>query len=151
MNPDQQEAFNKLTTLQQNVALKKLEGLSDIEAYRQGGGKAKTVTSQESAAHEILRKHEVEYFISLMRQDNVKETIMKRDEALEILTAMARGKLHSVEEISSTDIRGAAKQLADMEGWNAAQRTINLNQDITELKDDELDRRLSQLEQLGDN
>lgn len=167
---DKQEIlFNDITSkLQQNTALKSLEGLTDIEAYRQGGGKSKSISSESQEAKRILNNPKVKAFIDSVRGEIINKSIMTREEALERLSSLARGdmsklinfrtvetvgdegekvrqavwdipdsidqcpdQLSTIAEVGASrdgikikqhDPKAAIKQLAEMEGWNAAHK-----------------------------
>lgn len=173
LTDEQLDLFGKLKTkLQRNTALKSLEGLSDCEAYRQGGGKAKNPSSVTTSASEIMNNPDVRAFIESFNAHLVASTIMTREEMLERLTSMARttitdvikfngcaivekeiegelvndeqstwtlrdeddmrnGGVSAISELTASkeglkiklhDAKGAMKQLAELEGFNAAAR-----------------------------
>jgi len=101
LTEEQVEMFEGLTTLRRNVALKKLTGLSDVEAYRQGGGKAKSLTSQTSSAADILTNPDVRAFIDSFNGYLVSKSIMGRQEMLQRLTAMARTDMTDLVDIKN--------------------------------------------------
>ena len=168
LSDEQLEMFKGLTKLQKSVSLKKLEGLKDVEAYRQGGGKAKNANSQQASASEILCNPNVRQFIDSFNGHLISDAIMTREEMLERLTYMARTSLSDIVEfhenvviedeetgekvrqsfwsiredvdpnklksitkltasprgisIETHDEKAAMKQIADIEGFNAAVR-----------------------------
>jgi len=151
LTKEQIEAFEGLTKLQQNVALKRLSGMAPSEAYIAGGGKAKTESTAAVCAHEILNNPNVSSFINSfdkMSEEKIASAIMGRDEMLERLSEMARVELsladitnpENIKHVSevtigpegaiykmkaSADRRAAMKQLADLLGYNKAQE-INI-------------------------
>jgi len=169
LTQEQLDMYGALTELQKNVALKKLLGLPDVEAYRQGGGKAIGMNSQTTSASEIINNPNVSQFIDSFNCHVVADAVMTRQEMLERLTAMARtditdlvtisnkvvaegsegeeveqsfwalkdeqdmknGGVSAISELSSSreglkikihDQKTAMKQIADIEGFNAAVR-----------------------------
>lgn len=100
LSDEQLEMYGNLTKLQKSVSLKKLEGLSDAEAYRQGGGKAKGASSLTSAASEILTNLDVRQFIDSFNGHLISRAIMSREEMLERLTVMARTEITDVIKFS---------------------------------------------------
>lgn len=194
LNEEQQVLFDKLKSkLQQNVALKSLEGHADIDAYRLGGGKAKKIATQSQCAKEILSIPEVIEFIDSVRNAIIKSSIMTRKEALERLSTFARGdmsklvnfrtvetedddgekirqavwdipdskdqsedQLSTISEVTASkdgikikqhDPKIAIRQLADMEGWNAAQ-DFNIN-DKSNIDIDKLKEAIEKLKEKG--
>lgn len=97
---------NIKTRLQRNVALKSLEGLSDAEAYRQGGGKATNPNSLTSSASEILNNPDVVAFIESFNAYLVASSIMTREEMLERLTGMARTDITDVIDFHNSVVVG---------------------------------------------
>lgn len=93
MTDEQKELFDKLTPLQQKVCTNVIGGMSNIDAYIAAGGKAKTKTSQESGASEILSNPKVKAFLDSMKQSAVNDAVMSRQEMLETLTRLARVNL----------------------------------------------------------
>lgn len=169
LTEEQLEMYNGLTKLQKSVSLKKLQGLSDVDAYLAGNGKAKSDNSRRASASEILTNPNVVAFIESFNSQIVSQAIMGREEMLERLTLMARsnvtdlveinnnvvvddpeqgkimqsfwslkdkenmpeGALSSIHELTSGkeglkikvhDQKAAMKQIADLEGFNAATR-----------------------------
>ena len=97
LSQEQLDLFGKLKTkLQRNTALKSLEGLSDIDAYIQGGGKAKNANSRSTAASEIMNNPNVVAFIESFNAHLIAPSIMTRVEMLERLTGMARTEITDV-------------------------------------------------------
>ncbi|WAX23057.1 hypothetical protein pA_gene0016 [Vibrio phage 13VT501A] len=93
MTDEQKELFNKLTTLQQEVAKNSIAGMSDIDAYRNSSGKAKSESAQRAGASEILANPNVKDFIDSMKHSAVNDAVMSRQEMLETLTRLARVNL----------------------------------------------------------
>lgn len=123
LSKEQQQLFDNLTGLQQDVAMGKLEGLSDIDAYRASPkGRSKRVETQQSSVSEILSRPNVKAFIESVQGESINKRIMTREKALERLTGIANAEVHDLGDITATDSRGAIKQLSEMEGWNAAQK-----------------------------
>lgn len=99
LSDEQVSAFHALTRLQQGVALGVLEGLSQREAYRRAGGKAKTEAIADVQASKLVRFGKVADFINSFKVETTKtlaSTIMSREEMLERLTAMARTNIDDV-------------------------------------------------------
>lgn len=97
LSQEQLDLFGKLKTkLQRNTALKSLEGLSDVDSYIQGGGKAKNANSRSTAASEIMNNPNVQAFIESFNAQIIASSIMTRQEMLERLTGMARTEITDV-------------------------------------------------------
>lgn len=113
MTEEQLAMFNKLTRLQQNVALEKIANplISNVEAYKRGGGKANASDNAIAvSAGEILRNPQVVAFVESFNVKKINDKIMDRDEMLERLTIMARTEVSDVVHIVTED-----RQLMDME------------------------------------
>lgn len=67
MTDEQKALFDKLTTLQQEVALNAVSGMSDIDCYRKSSGKAVSDSAQRASVSEILANHNVSSFINSVR------------------------------------------------------------------------------------
>jgi phage terminase small subunit len=170
LSQEQLDLFGKLKTkLQRNTALKSLEGLCDVDAYIQGGGKAKSENSRSTSASEIMNNPNVQAFIESFNAHLIAPSIMTRAEMLERLTGYARTEITDIVDIhenvivdlpdggqvkqstwslkEASDMGGAGvaaiseitaskdgikfkihdqkasmKQIADLEGYNAAVR-----------------------------
>lgn len=103
LTEEQISMFNDLTRLQKSVCLKSLEGMPDIEAYRQGGGKGKTENASAVSVSQILSNHKVAAFMNSVRGGRLNDLIMSREEMLQRLTALSRTTMSDVVEIS-TDV-----------------------------------------------
>ncbi|MDC9620870.1 terminase small subunit [Xenorhabdus sp. XENO-7] len=101
---EQKVLFDALTKLQQKFALGILKGLSQIDAYKQAGYKAKTEETAHSSASEILRNPKVKTFLDAMNQEAVSDAVMTRQEALERLSTMGRVSLYDIAEFRNSQI-----------------------------------------------
>lgn len=149
LSDERVSAFHALTRLQQGVALGVLEGLSQREAYRRAGGKAKSDRTADACVSEILANPNVAGFVSLFKVNQVEtlaKVIIDRDAIVAMLAEQATvdlklqdlNKPENFKHISEVvieadgevrykltgpaDRRAAAKQLADMLGWNKPQQ-----------------------------
>lgn len=145
LSDEQVAAFHALTRLQQGVALGVLEGLSPADAHRRAGGKCKTESHRPRLASEILMKPDVVKFIDSFKVDKVEslgKAIIDREKIIEMLAEQATceinlGDLNKPENFKHiseviidpdgqvrykftgpADRRAAAKQLAELLGWN---------------------------------
>ena len=96
MTPEQQQLFDQLTQLQQRLATGVLAGMTQRQAYVQAGGKGTTETTIDSGASEILRNPQVKAFMDAMKKQAVSDAMMTRDEAIQILSALGRGRLTDI-------------------------------------------------------
>lgn len=95
----QLELYRAMTTLQQDVALMKLLGMSNIDAYTFGGGGATNDNSIRATSCELLAQPNVRKFINEMRDMKYASTIMSRDEMAARLSALSRSTIADVVEI----------------------------------------------------
>lgn len=125
MSKEQLQLYSKLTKLQKGICLGILSGMPKRAAYKQAGGKAKAMATVDVSVSEILKNPSVRAFMDSMYAQQLSEVIMDRNEALQILSGITRAPLAQ----SKTRIQ-AVRQLAKMEGWEAAQK-FDLNGTIT--------------------
>ena len=104
MTPEQKELFDQLTQLQQRVSTNVLAGMSQRQAYYEAGGKAKNDVSADSTVYEILSNPQVVSFMDSMKVQAVNKAIMDREEAMEILSALSRGKLTDIVKFRTANI-----------------------------------------------
>lgn len=104
MTPEQKALFDQLTELQQRTATGVLSGMTQRDAYRLAGGKADTDESADSSASQILSNLKVRAFMDSMKMQAVSDAIMTRDEAMKILTGMARGNLTDIVKFKTVTI-----------------------------------------------
>jgi hypothetical protein len=117
MSKEQLQLFTKLTKLQKALCLGVLSGLTQRQAYKQAGGKAKTERTMDVSASEILNNPDVKVFMDSMYAPQLAEAIMTRDEAMQILSGITRAPL-----VGSRVRIHAVQQLGRMQGWEAAQK-----------------------------
>ena len=95
--PQQMELAAKLTPLQRKFIIELIKpNTSQRQAYLKAGGKAKTEKSQDVSATQILGNVKVRAFYDAMMETKTVNSIMERDEALEILSNNARVKMTDV-------------------------------------------------------
>lgn len=117
MSKEQLRLYSKLTKLQKALCIGVLSGLTQRQAYKQAGGKAKTEQAMDATASEILKRLEVKEFMDSMYAPQLAEAIMTRDEAMQILSGITRAPL------TGSRVRiHAVQQLGRMQGWEAAQK-----------------------------
>lgn len=114
--PEQRLLFDKLTTLQKRVCMNILQGMTQRQAYREAGGKAKE-SAADAVVSVMLKNTNVRALLDAMYAYDLSQTIMGRDEAMQIMSGFARapGVNHRV-RIQATE------RLAKMQGWDAAQK-----------------------------
>lgn len=103
LTEEQLAMFNALTNLQQKVCLKSLEGLNDIESYKQSGGTAKNDNTAAATVSTMLSNVKVAAFLTSMKEGRLTDLIMSREEMLERLTLLSRTSMSDVVDIS-TDV-----------------------------------------------
>lgn len=96
LTEEQQELFDKLKPLQKEIVINKIEGMSDIDAYKASHGKAKTDSAKRASVSEILSNLNVEAFLETIQEDRVNDAIMTREEAMERLSRIGRADCVSV-------------------------------------------------------
>lgn len=98
MTPEQLTLYEALTPLQQRVCSMIIENsnLSNRQAYYAAGGTAKTDDSADSSVSTMLSDVKVRAFMDLVRGQAISKKIMGREEAMEILSALSRGKLTDI-------------------------------------------------------
>lgn len=109
MTPEQKALFDDLTSLQQQIAINSLSGMSNIDAYKNSKGKAKTQEAQEAGASEILNNPKVKLFLSAIKEEAINNAIMSRQEMMERLTSLSRVSINDLIDwgvYSTTDADG---------------------------------------------
>lgn len=150
LSDEQVEAFHALTKLQKGVVLGILSGLSQREAYRRAGdGKAITDNAVDQIVSKMLTNAKVSRFMKSFKLHETQKlgaVVMSRDEMAIMLHEMATveitptmlsdpTKLKHISEVivdpdgatrykltSPADRRAAAKQLAELLGYNKPQQ-----------------------------
>lgn len=104
MTPEQQLLFDQLTELQQRIATGVLAGMTQRAAYLAAGGKATSESAIDSSCSEILRNLQVKAFMDSMKRQAISDAIMSREEAMKILTDLARGNLTDLVKFRTVNI-----------------------------------------------
>lgn len=116
MTPKQQELFEKLTTLQKRVCTNILNGMTRPQAYKEAGGRAKG-DAVNNVVSVMMMNVQVKSFMDEMYSYDMNQTVMTREEAMEILSGFSRApNLNQRVRIQ------AVERLAKMQGWDAAQK-----------------------------
>lgn len=114
--PRQQELFDKLTSLQKRVCINVLNGMNQRQAYKEAGGKAKE-TALDNIVSVMMKNTKVKAFMDEMYSYDLNQTIMSRDEAMQIMSGFARAP-----GVNKRDRIRSVERLARMQGWDAAQK-----------------------------
>lgn len=106
MTPEQQALFDELTSLQGRMCTILIgnPGLSQRQAYYAAKGSAKSDTAADTSASEIMNNPKVKAFMDSMKLQAVSDAIMTREEAMKILTVMARGNLTDIVKFRTAHI-----------------------------------------------
>lgn len=106
MTPEQLTLFEALTPLQQRMCSAMIDNpnLSQRQAYYAAGGTAKNDVTADSSAHEIMSNPQVKAFMDSIRTQAISKKIMDREEAMEILSALSRGKLTDIVKFKTANI-----------------------------------------------
>lgn len=97
LTPEQKLLAKELTVLQRKFVIELVKPkASQRQAYLKAGGKAKTQISQDSSATQIFSNLKVRAFYDSLINKTTSDSILSREEALEILTYSSR--------VSMTDI-----------------------------------------------
>lgn len=104
MTPEQQLLFDKLTKLQQRVAINVIAGMTQRQAYYAAGGTAKSDESADSAVHTMLSNVQVSTFIDSMQLQAVSDAIMTRKEAMKTLSLIGRTHLKDIVKFRTANI-----------------------------------------------
>ncbi|MGH1372974.1 MAG: terminase small subunit [Cellvibrionaceae bacterium] len=98
---EQLELASVLTTLQRMTVINIVTGkMSQREAYREAGGKAKTDASADATVSRMLSDAKVKAFYESLLNEAAKEAVMSRTEALERLSRSARVTVLDIAEFS---------------------------------------------------
>jgi phage terminase small subunit len=122
MTPEQQELFDQLTQLQQRTATGVLAGMTQRAAYYAAGGTAATDEAADVVASRMLTDVKVKAFMDSMKRQAVSDAIMSRDEAMAILTQLARGNLVDIVKFKTASI---GKDMETGEDLNQTAWTID--------------------------
>ena len=92
------ELFHALTSLQRGVTTAKLNdpSMSDYEAYKAGGGKAKKAVTGRTSVSEILINPNVVKYMRAMRELGFAASVMSRHEMAAILSKLGKTTMDDV-------------------------------------------------------
>lgn len=95
--PQQMELASKLTPLQRKFIIELIKpNTSQRQAIKTAGSKAKTDEALDNVANRMFSKVQVRAFYDALMETKTVNSIMKRDEALKILSNNARVKMSDV-------------------------------------------------------
>jgi phage terminase small subunit len=140
LTDEQLELFAKLKTkLQKDVALNSLQGMTDVDSYVKGGGKAVGENSISTSASEIINNPNLVAFKESFNGHLVSEAIMGREEMLERLTLMARTEITDVIKFSEattveTEVDGE-KMVDEQSTWSLRESEDMRNGGITAISE----------------
>lgn len=135
MTPEQLALFEAMTPLQQRMCSVLIDnpGLSQRQAYILAEGKAKTESAQDTSACEIMNNPQVVAFMDSVRKQAISKKIMDREEAMEILSALSRGKLTDIVKFHTANIGKDLETGADVN-----QTVWEINEGLQESDPDKL-------------
>tara|TARA_R110000744_G_scaffold56386_7_gene118974 strand:- start:953 stop:1585 length:633 start_codon:yes stop_codon:yes gene_type:complete len=95
--PEQMELASKLTPLQRKFIIEYIKpNITQRQAIKAAGSKAKTDSALDNVASQFFNKVQVKAFYDSLMETKTVNSIMERDEALEILSNNARVKMSDV-------------------------------------------------------
>lgn len=105
MTNEQLQMYNNLTTLQQNVAICRINMplSSDSEVYKLGGGSATNDNSVRACASEVLTNPNVVEFLDTFAIAKVELAVMSRDDIIEDLSFIASADISDVAEFTDEE------------------------------------------------
>lgn len=122
MTPEQLALFEKLTPLQRRVCTQLLKpGMSQRQAYYAAGGSAKSDTSADASVSQLLGNPKARAYLDAMQVQAVRSAIMEKEEALELLTEMARTKLCDIVEWARYPI-ASSMETGEVTEWQTGWR-----------------------------
>lgn len=106
MTPEQLTLYEAMTPLQQRLCSTLIDNpnLSQRQAYYAAGGTAKSDDSADSSVSTMLSDVRVKAFMDSIRTQAISKKIMDREEAMEILSALSRGKLTDIVKFHTANI-----------------------------------------------
>jgi hypothetical protein len=116
LTPEQTVLYNKLSTLQKRVCMNILHGMTRPQAYKAAEGKAKESVIPNIVSVMMKNAH-VKAFMDEMYSYDANQSIMSRDEAMQIISGFARAPA-----VTKRDRIRSVERLARMQGWDAAQK-----------------------------
>jgi len=123
LTDEQKELLHSLNPRQQKFVMNMVKGMNQTQAYKASGYNPKSDDNARSMAAKLSTNVNVKAaYESLMRpavEKEASEAVATRNEALEILSGMARRDLDPFSQ-SYSDKLTAIKLLGQMQGWDKA-------------------------------
>lgn len=113
MTDEQRAMFDELAPLQQKVAISVISGMSNIDAYYAGGGKAKSKAAAEAVVSRMLSNVKVKSFIDSMKEVAVNSAVMSRQEMLEELSELSRTNVNDIIEFGYRPVEVVNEETGD--------------------------------------
>ena len=99
------ELAEKLTNMQRRFVHELIKPkTSNRQAYLKAGGKSKTESAQDAAAHTMFSNVKVKAYYNYLMEQSAKDSVMTRTEALERLTLSARVKISDICEFDYVEV-----------------------------------------------
>jgi phage terminase small subunit len=154
----QKELYNACTKLERLTVINHIQGsMSQRAAYYEAGGRSKSHKSADANVSRMLGTDRVKAFSDSLVEKMAGNSIMVRDEALEILSDIGRIDIDDEDEFKYKvqPKLSAIKQISTMEGWEAAQKHEHTGKDggaieTKSLSNEDLARKLAFLLTKGD-
>ena len=119
LSKEQLELAKKLTTMQRRIVLSIVcKGTKHRDAYYEAGGKNKNINSVDAYVSQTLSKDHVREFMNSVIESTVAESVMERDEALKILSDVARAKITDVGRFFSYQARNDEGESEDVSAFH---------------------------------
>ena len=127
MTEEQLQLYNNLTTLQQSVALCRVNMplSSDAEVYKLGGGTAEGLNSVTTCAHQLLNNANVKRFLDTFIPDRIDQAIMSRDAMIESLSHIADADISDILKFTDNPCVNIENGL---EVWQSTVRVRNMDE-----------------------
>lgn len=131
MTEEQKALFDKLTTLQQQIALNSISGMSDIDSYKNSSGKAKTIKAMEASVSQILGNVKVVAFLDAMKEVAVNNAIMSREEMMTELSILSRVKTSDIINFGYRDVETVDPKTGETKIVNQSYWSMKDMEDLT--------------------
>lgn len=121
MTPDQLALLEPLTRLQRAVVTNLVAGMTQRQAYRAAGGTAKNDTTADTCVSTMLSNAKVRAALEGLQQAAVTSAVMRRAEALEMLSRIARTPLSALVDFEKVPVKvdeETGEVLATQTVWN---------------------------------
>lgn len=104
LTDEQKALFDQLTGLQQKTCINALNGMSQREAYKAAGGKSKNDDTADQVASVMFANTKVRAFMDSMLHAAVSSAVLTRQEAMELLSDLARTSMTDLVEYGSYEL-----------------------------------------------